>query len=40
MGAKIVFAASIFAVTLGLLAIPQVTQADPFEAAYAVSSAD
>jgi len=40
MSAKIIFAASIFAVTMGLLAIPQVTQADPVEAAYAVSVAD
>jgi hypothetical protein len=40
MSAKIVFAAAIFAVTMGLLAIPQVTQADPFDTAYAVSAAD
>jgi hypothetical protein len=40
MSAKIAFAAAIFAVTMGLLAVPQVTQAVPFEAAYAVSVSD
>jgi hypothetical protein len=40
MSAKIAFAAAIFAVTMGLLAIPQVTQAVPFDGSYAVSVAD
>ena len=40
MSAKIVFAAAIFAVTIGLLAIPQVTQAVPLAGSYAVSVAD